>query len=141
MKKWIMVIICMTITFTSLILLFHFNNKFSDKVNINYKNSFFNDFYINNGEVFVQCKIYFLDSSILNQKFKLRAYFPEDVQSGFLKDTPIYAIDDNGNIKTFELTSESVFNSVDVVFKGYNNGYPSKDNRLLPEIEVVYIEQ
>lgn len=127
--------------FASSILFYSFNNKSSTQVNIDYKNSFFNDFYIKDGEVFVRCKIQFLDSSIQNQKFKLRAYFPEDVQSGFLKDTPIYAIDENGNTKTFELTSELLFNGVDVLFKGYNDGYLSKANRLLPQIEIVYIEQ
>lgn len=93
--------------------------------------SYFNDFSINGDEVSFECFVSLKNDSSEVKTVRLRADFAQDVESGLLKESPLYSSE------PITIQPESAPYKLQVVFRGKNNGGKEKADRLLPEITVI----
>lgn len=101
--------------------------------------SFFNDFYIKNGKVYVDCNITVYNKNNKEKCIKLLAHMEEDFDNGLLKDKEVYGYDKQGNDEF--LLPANLKKEYRVIFIGDFAGKKEKENRNLPQIEIIQIDK
>lgn len=118
-----------------LLLLFSLTACGKDPVYLDEERSWFNDYSISGETVIFRCYLTIENSTSSPQTVSVTGHFREDMKSGMIKEEYLIASDfEDPECTTFLL--EPGTNSFDVVFIGTANGYPMKQNRLLPEISI-----
>ena len=95
--------------------------------------SFFSNFTVDNDQVYIKCHITLQNTEDEEQRVKMAAVCPDDVENGLLKSEKIYAVNKHDEVKEFVIEPNST-KSFNVVFLGEFAGTAEKSNRLLPEI-------
>lgn len=113
-------------------------NRESNPVRIDDKNSFFEDFTVQDDVVNIKCKLFLQNVSGQDKKFYIRAKSPEDV--GVLLSDENLMVREMGAEKLFECKAGERI-AVDVTFVGQYGGTEQKADREMPdEIALVYTE-
>ncbi len=129
-------IICMTDLANGLVLGESDIRYKAPQVKIDEEQSFFSDFKVDNGKVTIKCHIVLINSAHYPIEVSLLADFTEDVVGGLLQEDEILgASASNHNIKTFLVSPGSKAFEID--FCGTFAGTMQKQDRLLPEIEII----
>lgn len=104
------------------------------------KDSFFSDFSIEDNEVKLYCHIV-VNNQFGTKKFaRFQGDFKNDVRGGLVVDQILTAYDpEDPNISQFVL--QPGINSIDIVFVGEHGCSNVKQNRLLPPIYVVLMDE
>ena len=96
--------------------------------------SCFDNFFVLEGKVYFHCTLVLQNNTDQDITVKIRGDFQEDFSSGLLTEAKLMAL--SGEYEdSFVLTPGE--NELKVVFIGEHGGYSIKQNRLLPEIEIL----
>lgn len=96
--------------------------------------SWFNDYTVSDGKVYINCEITLQNTGESEQRIRMAAICADDVEAGLLKKEKIYAVDNNEEEKVFVIEANSQRTFKEVVFLGEYGGTYQKSNKLLPEI-------
>lgn len=148
-----MLIICFTVVLQAVALLSSCNKD--TNLQIVEDISWFSDFIVDGEKVYIYCVVVINNPGNERRTFNLKAYFPDDVEPGLLKNSELQGYEasfDNSKLFT-DLTGDDIEltngeftiekkerESYQVVFVGDFAGTKIKHNRLLPEIEIMTIE-
>ena len=102
----------------------------TDTVTVDKENSFLSDFAVEGDIVKITCYITLQNTHAEDRLVELRAYSPEDVAGGLLKEP---------EMRSSERYSVPANDSAayEVTFVGVHGGGMQKQNRLLPEIRIL----
>ena len=108
------------------------------EIELNEEKSYFSDFKIENGKVYIYCTLFIENKSDTEKVISLKASFEKDVEIGLLKEALVsgYSLDES----TQEFQLKKGENQLDVVFVGEYAGVDKKNDRLLPDIEITEIK-
>ena len=108
------------------------------EIELNEEKSYFSDFKIENGKVYIYCTLFIENKSDTEKVISLKASFEKDVEIGLLKEALVsgYSLDES----TQEFQLKKGENQFDVVFVGAYAGADKKHDRLLPDIEITEIK-
>ena len=108
------------------------------EIELNEEKSYFSDFKIENGKVYIYCTLFIENKSDTEKVISLKASFEKDVEIGLLKEALVsgYSLDES----TQEFQLKKGENQLDVVFVGESAGADQKHDRLLPDIEITEIK-
>ena len=111
-----------------------------DKViKIDYKKSYYDDFYVKNNKVYINCILSIYNDSKKNQKFYIRAKYSEDVGKLLLNNNYL-KINEEAQEKVIELKPKEK-QTLNALFEGDFGGKSQKANRLLPsKIQIVHVK-
>jgi len=101
------------------------------QVKLNKEDSWFSDFTVDDGQVYMTCALVIENSTGGEVKVKITASSPEDVDGGLLQSTELTGKDER--LSSDEFTLQEGENTITVVFVGTFGGTEAKQNRLLPE--------
>lgn len=110
----------------------------SNGVKIDKKQSFFSDFKVENEKVYIYCTLFIENLQDSQKTVELKATFEDDAKNGLLKNASLYGYATDKSTKNFKLHSGE--NKIEVVFIGDFAGTNKKQDRLLPDIEIIEIE-
>lgn len=97
--------------------------------------SFYSDFKVENGKVYIYCRILIENLTGTEKEVALEASFENDVKNGLLKEAILKGYSINEGTKIFRLQKgENQFN---VVFVGEHAGGNQKHDRALPNIKII----
>ena len=108
------------------------------EIELNEEKSYFSDFKIENGKVYIYCTLFIENKSDAEKVISLNASFEKDVENGLLKEALISGCSLDESTQKIQLQKGE--NQLDVVFVGAYAGAEKKHDRLLPEIEIIEIE-
>ena len=113
-------------------------NKTQENIYIKQEQSFYSDFKVDDGKVYVYCTLLINNTTGNEMNISLVAFLDDDVKNGLLKESKLdgYSLDLKAN--TFQLQKGE--NQLDVVFVGEHAGGYKKHDRALPNIEIVEME-
>ncbi|MBE7059630.1 MAG: hypothetical protein E7389_02265 [Ruminococcaceae bacterium] len=104
------------------------------EISVDYKESFYNSFKIENNKVYIYCSVLIKNPNKDVAKIELSGVFKNDVKNGLLKESLLsgYASD----CETTEFNLKNGDNRIEVVFIGNYAGKNQKYDRLLPDINI-----
>lgn len=111
----------------------------SSYIKLDKEDSFFSDFKVEDDKVYIYCTLFIENQSDVEKNVVLKASLDNDAKNGLLKEAVIDGYSVDGSTKTFKLKAGE--NQIDVVFIGDYAGNEEKIDRLLPDIEIIEIEQ
>ena len=111
----------------------------SSYIKLDKEDSFFSDFKVEEDKVYIYCTLFIENQSDIEKNVVLKASLDNDAKNGLLKEAVIDGYSVDGSTKTFKLKAGE--NQIDVVFIGDYAGNEEKIDRLLPDIEIIEIEQ
>ena len=111
-------------------------NRSNNRVVINKDESYFSSFEVIKDKVYIRCSVTVTNTYKAGQEFTLSANMIDDQKNGLLKEAEIYAYDEDDSIAEFSIEGHSQ-KTYDVTFVGDFAGTAAKQNRLLPDIEVI----
>jgi|TergutMp193P3_1026864.scaffolds.fasta_scaffold168558_1 hypothetical protein len=111
---------------------------YKSKDNSSQNLSWFNDFFIDNNQVNIECIISFMNNTNTIKKVMIFGYFEEDVKGGLLKSDRLSGYY-NDDIIIELVPGENKY--LKIIFKGEYGGKNIKQNRNLPKrIEIKIIQ-
>lgn len=111
----------------------------SSYIKLDKEDSFFSDFKVEDDKVYIYCTLFIENQSDIEKNVVLKASLDNDAKNGLLKEAVIDGYSVDRSTKTFKLKAGE--NQIDVVFIGDYAGNEEKIDRLLPDIEIIEIEQ
>ena len=111
----------------------------SSYIKLDKEDSFFSDFKVEDDKVYIYCTLFIENQSDIEKNVVLKASLDNDAKNGLLKEAVIDGYSVDRSTKTFKLKAGE--NQIDVVFNGDYAGNEEKIDRLLPDIEIIEIEQ
>lgn len=118
-----------------LCLMIKLENK-KQEIKIEREDSWFSDFYIKENKVYIQCYITIRNDSNEDQYIKLLAHMEDDAKNKLIKHSIVTGYDEKGSDKFF-VPADSEINYIEVFFIDDYAGEEQKQDRNLPEIELV----
>lgn len=112
-----------------------------DELNEEYEagelHSYFVDYRIEDDKVVFTCNLYIENTTQENKEFEIFGSYEEDVESGFILDKEMKAVDieTQSDLLTLQPLEKKMFEVEFVAHKG--DGEEIKANRLLPEITIL----
>lgn len=101
--------------------------------------SFFSDFYIQKGKVYIKCELTIINSSKNNKEFQLYAILKDDKKLGLLKEDNLKGYNKEITNDKFMIAKKTT-KTFSVVFIGDFAGTNKKHDRNLPEIKIVVLK-
>lgn len=114
------------------------NSCCKDKIYINKEESFYSDFKVLDGKVYVYCSLVIENSTGIEKNVSIKAFLKNDAKNGLLKEEIIEGFSIEENTKIFRLQKD--INRIDVVFIGDFAGEYKKYDRTLPNITIEVME-
>lgn len=105
----------------------------TESVLMDYKNSSFRHFYVEDNTVHIVCTLTFQNIDKRDLKFCVTGYSEEDVNCGLLSDPTLSVLNMETNDEFFYLPAGTT-KQFDVEFYGKYGGELQKANRLLPNV-------
>ena len=100
--------------------------------------SYFDNFFVLEGKVYFHCTLVLQNNTDQDITVKIRGDFQKDFASGLLTEAKLMALSGNQE-DSFVLAPGE--NELKVVFIGDHGGYSIKQDRLLPEIEILRVNE
>lgn len=136
MKKVNFIVSIIIIFSVAIVGVLWFSDDTKENVYINESESYFNDFKVEGDKVHIICDITIENISNKDSKIKLKASFPDDVNS-LLKQEELYGINIANQAGKFSIPANSQ-KMIQVDFIGDFAGTNVKHDRLLPKIAIEY---
>lgn len=110
-----------------------------NKISLLQDESFFSDFEIKDGTVFIECMLIIENKSDKDCTFTISADFEKDVKVRLLKESVLYVRDEKGEKQKFTLPAHAK-QPFTCIFSGEFGGVNQKADRLLPDKITFHIE-
>ena len=127
MKKFAALILCLCCLLAAC-------GALSEDIVLDEECSYFDNFFVLEGKVYFHCTLVLQNNTDQDIAVKIRGDFQEDFASGLLTEAKLMALSGNQE-DSFVLAPGE--NELKVVFIGEHGGSSMKQNRLLPEIEIL----
>lgn len=101
--------------------------------------SYFSDFNVKNQKVYLDCYITLKNISNTEKTVKLTASFPDDVNTGLLKESILPGLNKNNKESKFIIHPNSQ-KSFNVTFVGDFAGTIQRHERLLPKVNITVVK-
>lgn len=136
MKKKFCIVICIII----IVSINFISNNGKANLKIIYKDSYFSNFTVFDGKVFINCELVIKNVNSEDKIFKLNATMKDDVTTGLLVNENLEGFDSEYIEKEFKIDKKTT-SSFLVVFIGDFGGTNTKHNRNLPEITIIEVKK
>lgn len=113
MKRKYLILISLSIIITLLLL----SNKKTGNLQVIKKSSYFSNFYVERGKVYIQCEIAIKNNSNNDKKFKVNALLGDDMKLGLLKNKNLKGYNKNLTSDEFSIKKKSTLTKT-VIFIG-----------------------
>lgn len=133
------VILCVLISLVVIVVGVYIFNNPKDTVEIIKKESYYSNFHVKDGKVYIECVITIKNNYNYKKAINLSARFDEDVNTGLLKQAKIYALSSSNIKEKFEIKQNSK-ETFEVVFSGDFGGTMKKHDRTLPDINIDIVD-
>ncbi len=99
--------------------------------------SYFSDFEVVGDKVYIYCTIVLTNTTSKECKFRIKGFFEDDVKGHLLLEGELYAYDkEKETVFSLRANEKKTF---EICFSGKFGGREIKNNRLLPEIEIIIV--
>ena len=99
--------------------------------------SYFSDFEVVGDNVYIYCTVVLTNTTSKECMFRIKGFFEDDVKGHLLLEGELYAYDkEKETVFSLRANEKKTF---EICFSGKFGGREKKNNRLLPEIEIIIV--
>ena len=99
--------------------------------------SYFSDFEVVGDNVYIYCTVVLTNTTSKECMFRIKGFFEDDVKGHLLLEGELYAYDkEKETVFSLRANEKKAF---EICFSGKLGGRKIKNNRLLPEIEIIIV--
>lgn len=134
------IIIMLLMLILGLVMFFVLRGKIArEQIALIKEESYFSDFHIKDGKVYVECCVTIENVSNTNKNVTFTAIMNEDYKCGLLKQKRLNVLDVENNEIVFQIHANSK-DTYELTFVGEHGNNSQKANRLLPPIDIKILD-